>query len=414
MACNERCPFCNVPVEDYPTPTPPVEQTDAEFAEFLRSGERTLTISGGEPTLLRKRLVDVIARARAGGIPFVEVQTNAILIDPGYARELREAGLTSAFVSLLSDEPALHDELAGLAGAFPRCLAGIDALLDAGVSVTLNPVVAIATQERVPDYVDFVAARFPRIRSISLSAVQPHGRAAAGAAALLPDYSVLARAVPEARRRARARGIELLNPYCGLPLCVGWADDLGHSVEAIEAEHGGWRQTPGIENVGDKEQREPCRRCAFRTRCGGAWTAYWEVRAGRGLAPPAEIVEPWRPGADDAPAQVIVRGSVAAAADSLRQARAPTVWLAAPSLEAGDATRLSASGCTDVALEIDATGLAAGRPSRAVLVTLREARALARSSQALPASRRVRVHVRAAGGTEADQDALTAWVLAGL
>ena len=66
----------------------------------------------------------------------------------------------------------------GLEGAFGRCLAGIDALLDAGVRVALNPVTAACTQARVADYVDFVAARLPRVRSISLSAVQPHGRAA--------------------------------------------------------------------------------------------------------------------------------------------------------------------------------------------------------------------------------------------
>ena len=51
------------------------------------------------------------------------------------------------------------------------------------------------------DYVDFVAARLPRVRSISLSAVQPHGRAADNLE-LLPDYDVLAPVVRKARERA--------------------------------------------------------------------------------------------------------------------------------------------------------------------------------------------------------------------
>ena len=113
MACNERCPFCNVPVEDYPEPTPTDAELDAQLEAFLASGEQTLTLSGGEPTLRRGPLLDVIARARARGVPFAELQTNAILIDDRYARELVEAGLTSAFVSLLSDDAALHDELKG-------------------------------------------------------------------------------------------------------------------------------------------------------------------------------------------------------------------------------------------------------------------------------------------------------------
>lgn len=293
MACNERCPFCNVPMEAYPRPTPPEAEVAAELDAFVASGEQTLTISGGEPTLLRKRLLAVIREARARGIPFVELQTNAVLIDAEYARDLAAAGLTSAFVSLLSDVPELHDALAGLEGAFGRCVDGIDALLAEGVRVTLNPVTALATQDRLPSYVDFVAERLPGVRSISVSAVQPHGRAVANAAELLPDYAVLAPAVRGARERAEAHGIELLNPYCGLPLCVGWEDGLDRSVEAIEATLGGWRDTPGIENQGDKRHGGPCRGCALRPRCGGAWHAYWDLRGGSGIRAPIALVRPW-------------------------------------------------------------------------------------------------------------------------
>ncbi|MFZ5480006.1 MAG: radical SAM protein [Myxococcota bacterium] len=292
MACNERCPFCNVPVEDYPRPTPDDDAIDRALAAF--ADERTVTISGGEPTLLRKRLLRVVAASRPR---LVELQTNAVLIDAGYARALADAGLTSAFVSLLSDVPALHDRLAGLDGAFARCLAGIDALLDAGVRVTLNPVTAADTEARLPAYVDFVAERLPRVRSISVSAVQPHGRAARSPE-LLPDYAVLGPAVREARRRAKAHGIELLNPYCGLPLCVGWEDGLDVSVEAIEAREGP-RGVPGVENTGDKRHGPPCRACVLRARCGGAWHAYWEVRGGSGIAPPETLRGPWH--GDDAP-----------------------------------------------------------------------------------------------------------------
>lgn len=78
MACNERCPFCNVPVEDYERPVPPQEEVDRELDAFIASGERTLTLSGGEPTLMKERLLGVITAARGRGVPFVELQTNAI------------------------------------------------------------------------------------------------------------------------------------------------------------------------------------------------------------------------------------------------------------------------------------------------------------------------------------------------
>lgn len=54
MAGNERCPFCNLPAEDYPVRTPPPAEIAAELDAFVASGERTLTLSGGDPTLLRR------------------------------------------------------------------------------------------------------------------------------------------------------------------------------------------------------------------------------------------------------------------------------------------------------------------------------------------------------------------------
>jgi MoaA/NifB/PqqE/SkfB family radical SAM enzyme len=345
MACNERCPFCNVPAEDYARLTPPQDEIDAELQQFLDAGARTLTLSGGEPTLLRKRLLDVCRRARAGGVEFIELQTNAVLIDADYARAMAEAGVTSAFVSFLSHVPEHHDTLAGLPGAWPKCLAGIDNLLDAGVRVTLNPVTARLTQSLVPDLIDFVAARLPRVRFISMSAVQPHGRARRDLD-LMPEYDVLADAIREARRRATAHGIELVNPYCGLPLCVGWDDALDRSVEAFEARQGGWRETPGLDNVGNKAHGAPCRRCALRSRCGGAWHAYWELRGGAGLRPPVAIVEPWHPSADAAPGQVVLRDGFDGRAD------APTVWWHTRALTLAQVPALLQSAVTDLALEL--------------------------------------------------------------
>ncbi|MCP4805165.1 MAG: radical SAM protein [Proteobacteria bacterium] len=287
MACNERCPFCNVPAEDFPSRPTPDDEIEAQLQEFVAAGEKTLTISGGEPTLLRARLVTLVQRAKELGLVHIEVQTNAVLLTPERAQELAEAGVTSAFVSLLSDVPELHDELAGLAGAFPRCLAGIDALLDAGIAVTLNPVFAAQTQGRVPAYVDFVAERLARVRHISLSAVQPHGRAR-DHLDLLPDYAVLGPGIRAARQRAEQHGITLLNPYCGLPLCAGWDEDVEHSVEALDAATG-----PGLDNHGNKSHGAPCRSCAWRPRCGGAWHAYWTHRGGSGLAAPLEKTPPW-------------------------------------------------------------------------------------------------------------------------
>ena len=281
MACNERCPFCNVPAEDYPTRPTPEGELERPVQDLVAAGEQTLTVSGGEPTLLRRRLVALIRRARRD-LPFVELQTNAVLLDEAYVAELKDAGLTSAFVSLLSHVPALHDELAGLEGAFPRCVAGIRALLDAGVRVTLNPVFARQTQDTVVDYVRWVKTELPGVDSISLSAVQPHGRAAQQLE-LMPDYAVLGPQVAA----ARGLGIALLNPFCGLPLCAGWADLADQGVREAG---------PTLENAGNKSHGRPCIDCTLRPACPGAWHAYWTTRRGSGLRAVGPKSAPWSGG----------------------------------------------------------------------------------------------------------------------
>ena len=386
MVCNERCPFCNVPAEDFPAAPTPEAVIDGQIAALLAEGGRTLTISGGEPTLLRRRLLDTLRRARAAGVPLVELQTNAILITPDYAAAMAEAGLTSAFVSLLSHVPEHHDLLAGLDGAFPRCLAGLDALLAAGVRVTLNPVLASPTQTLLPDYLRFVAARLPGVKSVSVSAVQPHGRARANLH-LLPDYALLGPAVREAQAVAATLQIELLNPYCGLPLCVGWADAQDRSVEALEAEIGGAKAL-NIQNEHNKRQGAPCRRCALRTRCGGAWVEYWAERGGSGLQAPVLASPPWSQEAADPGAQAVSEDL-----STIKPQDAPTRWWRTSGLAPGDAGRILGSAATDLALRLDPQ-------DRATLVELRRLqRAQAAASPQL--RRRVWLWLDAHGHSEA-------------
>lgn len=349
MACNEKCPFCNVPAEDYPKLNPPLDEVFQELQTFIDRGDQTLTISGGEPTLNRKRLIPLLQRAKAGGIRFIELQTNAILITPEYAQALADEGVTSAFVSLLSHDPQLHDHLAGLQGAFDRCLSGIDNFLDSGIRVALNPVTASTTQEHLGAYVEFVAHRFPRVRSISLSAVQPHGRGAHNLD-LMPDYARLRDSVQAAQQVAARHNIELLNPYCGLPLCIGWENKLAFSVEAIEA------QTPpsahGVDNHGNKRHGEACRDCGLRARCGGAWHAYWDVRNGSGLTPPWEVQAPW---AEPNDRQEIVDARDRPVGQALVESgppMRPTRWLWVNALSPKDASLTRSAGVTHVAIDL--------------------------------------------------------------
>jgi len=334
-------------MEDYAQLTPDEDVVNSELDAFIAAGDRTLTISGGEPTLLRKRLIRLVNRAREGGIDFIEVQTNAVLIDDTYAKELREAGVTSAFVSLLSHVPELHDALAGLEGAFPKCVRGIRALTEAGIRVALNPVTARSTQHLIAEYVHFVAEHLPGVTSISLSAVQPHGRARTNLD-LMPDYGDLRGHVLDAQTMAAQHGIELLNPYCGLPLCVGWSDAMSKSVEAIEAQAAHTAQ--GLQNTGNKRHGPACIDCGLRTRCGGAWHAYWDHLGGSGIQPPWRPPLPWDQPSDHRVSVHDARESPPHALD-IEPASAVVHWLWVRTLNGATFRQILDAGVSHVAVD---------------------------------------------------------------
>lgn len=352
MACNERCSFCNVPMENYPHPTPKWDAIIAQLEQFIESKAQTLTISGGEPTLLRRRLLDLIQLAKQRGIPFIELQSNAVLIDTQYAQQLKEAGLTSSFISLLSHDPQLHDQGTLLEGSFVKCLQGIQALIDVGIEVTLNPVITSATQNGILEYLRFVHEQFPQIKTISLSVVQPHGRANEDMT-LLPNYALLKDIIPKAIALSQEFNIALINPYCGLPLCIGWDNHLQNSVEAQNEPH----RAINLQNDHNKSKHRKCFFCLYHHRCGGAWHDYWDYWKGQGIQPPKEMTPPWIEIVNSDEQQVYQPIDLAQWLETTRAPQAQShffvEWLVLNTFQRRDIENILKSRCSEVLLFLD-------------------------------------------------------------
>ncbi len=266
LGCNAACLFCNVPWEQGGFPLRMSTQEAKRAILGISSCAERLDLSGGEPTL-RPDLEELISRARASGIKIVELQTNGILLRRPRIKALRLAGLTHAFVGLHSQNPKLHDFLVRFPGAFKACLEAVRGLLEEGLEVTLNPVVTALSFRLLPGYMEFAARALPGLASVSLSVVQPHGRAWRNRF-LLPRYGELSPFVELALEKAGSLGLLVNNPYCGLPLCIGgWHRRLSSCVEYCEAELG--RKEDAM-----KFHPQACSACFLRSRCGGVWRDY--------------------------------------------------------------------------------------------------------------------------------------------
>ncbi len=141
--CNLRCGYC-MPEESY-TWLPKREiLTFEQAASLIKAlaplGVEKIRLTGGEP-LLRRDIVDLVARLSAlGTLSDLAMTTNAVLLD-GLAAPLRQAGLDRLTVSLDTLRPERFQDLTRF-DEFERTMRGIEAAATAGfVGTKLNVVV---------------------------------------------------------------------------------------------------------------------------------------------------------------------------------------------------------------------------------------------------------------------------------
>jgi radical SAM protein with 4Fe4S-binding SPASM domain len=113
-----------------------LDEVKAVLDDLAASGVVLLNVSGGEATL-RHDLLDILRYARARGFA-VRLFTNGYTMTPELARELRAIGLLGVDVSLYSDDPAQHDAVTQVPGSHARTLAGVRAMVEAGLRVHLK------------------------------------------------------------------------------------------------------------------------------------------------------------------------------------------------------------------------------------------------------------------------------------
>ena len=295
LKCNAGCVFCNIPPESEPAFTEPDERAVLQQvrAAVRASGGQGIVLSGGEP-MLRRVTLKAAEEAKKQGAAWVEIQTNGLLVDKKAAAAMAGAGISKALVAVLSRSAARHDRLTRVKESWKKTVASIHHMATAGIEVIANLLMTGPTVKTYPDLLAFVMDEFPFVREVNFSAVSATGRCSERPD-LWPDFDDARPVIGESLALAKARGVRCLNPFCGLPVCVGWENDLGSCVEAQEmkaARMSGRRLTDveGLKNEGEKLRSDLCMACGLRTMCGGIWRRIGEVRGDKGLRPPEKIL----------------------------------------------------------------------------------------------------------------------------
>ncbi len=134
--CNLYCEHCYAAADAEGAPN---ELSTAEgkglIDDLADYGVPVLLFSGGEP-MVREDLPELVSYAADSGIRPV-LSTNGTLLTRDRARELKEAGLKYAGVSV-DGLPERNDRIRGQKGAFDAAVRGIEACLDVGLKTGLR------------------------------------------------------------------------------------------------------------------------------------------------------------------------------------------------------------------------------------------------------------------------------------
>ncbi len=256
--CNQDCGLCWQSREwnDFGE-----AQVRTWIEDLAAAGVRRLIISGGEPTI-DPALFRHLETAKGLGFTHLTLETNAVrMAKPPMAQRLAEAGVTSAFVSLHAADAKLSDEITRAPGTHQATIAGVSALLEAGIEVTLNAVMTVQSVDALPALPGFVRERFgahPKLDGLMVSYPAPPFERDLQSAAAPPPASLRTalRATLEAAWQAKLPIRGLTGP-CGPPLCAYGADPRF----ADEA--------PVPEKVEFRMYLPACERCSVKSRCFG-------------------------------------------------------------------------------------------------------------------------------------------------
>jgi heme b synthase len=308
-SCNLACRHCRAAARNGPYPG----ECDSETAKALIDtfpdvGSPIIIFTGGEP-LLRPDIFELAAYAGTRGLRCV-MAPNGTLIDAAAARRIKAAGIARCSVSLDGADPAAHDGLRGVPGAFAGALRGIARLREAGVPFQINTTV---TKDNLANFKDiFRLAERLGAAAWHIFLLVPMGRAAE-----LPDQVISAQEYEETlnwfhdfrrttsmhlkatcaphyyrimRQRARAEGVPVTPAAFGMDAvtrgCLGGTGFcfISHTGTLqpcgyLELDCGNvfrtpfpelWRSTPHFLEFRDRSAyKGKCGPCEYHRVCGG-------------------------------------------------------------------------------------------------------------------------------------------------
>jgi His-Xaa-Ser system radical SAM maturase HxsC len=256
--CDNYCLMCS---------QPPKEREDSwlfdrarKVISLLPGDARSLSLTGGEPTLNADALIGLLEHCRrvAPGLSVHLLSNGRRFAELAFSRRYADVGLADimAGIPVYAPEPGLHDFIVQAAGAFDETIHGILNLASLGQAVELRVVIQRHTVPVLADLATYIARNLPFVAQVALMGLEMTGLARPNSALVWAEPADYQRELVEAVDILATAGIA--TRIYNHQLCVLDQRLWPYAVRSISD----WKN----------DYLEICRSCSVRDACGGVFT----------------------------------------------------------------------------------------------------------------------------------------------
>lgn len=257
--CNSRCLMCSQPPkegDDFH-----LTETYLEAIPLMDPATPELGITGGEPTLLGPRLLELIRECKTH-LPHTALHmlSNGRLFSYlSLCQELAEINHPDLVIGipLYSDIASKHDFIVQAQGAFDETIRGIMNLERCGVRVELRVVLHRETVGRLPSLARYIARNLPFVEHVALMGLEMMGYVRINLEALWID--------PVEYQSSLVTAVRTLGQY-GMNASI-----YNHQLCTLDREL--WPYARKSISDWKNEYLEVCDTCCVRNECGGFFSS---------------------------------------------------------------------------------------------------------------------------------------------